>query len=92
MSMTTHKTNAVCPYCGVVVLYHDEVPGQPHTPPVDGAFAMCVYCLKLSRFMNGPLGLALRQITGEEWKAAQTDPRFAGLAERARRVREREVP
>jgi hypothetical protein len=88
--MPTHKLDAVCPYCGVVIAHHDAVPGQPHTAPFEGAYAMCVYCLGLSVFVNGPLGLALRKVTVAEYERACTDPRFAGLATRARQVRERE--
>jgi hypothetical protein len=88
--MPTHKLDAVCPHCGVVIVYHDEVSDQPHRPPTTGSYAFCVYCLKLSVFVNAPMGLALRETTPEEYERAVADPRFASLVDQARQVRRKE--
>jgi hypothetical protein len=87
--MATYTTNVVCPHCGTVIPHHDSVPGQTQRGPFEGAYALCAYCLGLSVFTNGPMGLTLRPATEEESSYARTDPRFAELAERARQVREK---
>ncbi len=64
-----------CPTCGTKMDAVSETDGRPMTrTPDNGDRTLCLRCAGLAVFCIGPLGVALRAATADEFAEFQADP------------------
>ncbi len=64
-----------CPTCGSRMDAVSELDGGPMArEPSNGSLSVCLRCAGLAVFCIGPLGVALRPASADEFAAFQADP------------------